>query len=147
MQKPARHLVISFRLSVQELRAMIALLEDLKVPHQQGVMSSALRAITIRLLEQFSPDYEEESVESCLEWLSERGYDVTSSARNRRAVSSQRSAEAGEETGAETPDLVGALRSDEPTREEIEQEALEVGAQLDEILAKIAKERQSKNQD
>lgn len=150
MQKEPRRLAISLRLSVQEMLAVVQLAEELNLAPSSGVYTASIRALVMAVVNLHKPDHVDWPVESCLQQLEERGYDLTRAKRNRRAVNSQIRAESEETDELPRPDLIGGLRATlnqpepEPSLSAIEEEAREVGEQLSDIFARLEKERKEK---
>lgn len=150
MQKEPRRLAISLRLSVQEMLAVVQLAEELNLAPPSGVYTASIRALVMAVVNLHKPDHVDWPVESCLQQLEERGYDLTRAKRNRRAVNSQIRAESEETDELPRPDLIGGLRAmlnqpePEPSLSAIEEEAREVGEQLSDIFARLEKERKEK---
>lgn len=150
MQNP-RRLAISLRLSVQEMLAVVQLVEELGLDQSSGVYTASIRSLVMAVVNLHKPEHSDWTVESCLQQLEDRGYDLTRAERNRRAVNSQIRAEQSEKEELPEPDLVGGLRAllnqpDEPetSLSDIEEEAREVGEQLSDIFARLEEERKGK---
>ena len=151
MQREPRRLAISLRLSVQEMLAVVQLVEELGLDKPSGVYTTAIRSLVMAVVNLHKPEHSDWTVESCLQQLENRGYDLTRAERNRRAVNSQIRAEQSEKEELPEPDLVGGLRAllnqpDEPetSLSDIEEEAREVGEQLSDIFARLEEERKGK---